>query len=483
MTRPRCGSFTDYDPRFFVHELSKGTQEAEYADEHFPEFVADLSDLLVDYTRRSQYQVPEEAKLCPIPKGVPMSVHVAAFIHRRMANEVEVFHRLFFSAAARHITNLLAAIKQKRQRHISVHCAVQQANDYFMANYETRRPSKLFRKLISLKTYVTNNLQSSRFIDMPLVQLQASLQQSASQVIETIGFSPRCTFDDDFAAFVCAGGALAIDKFDEISARIARRLDMSPIKDVIGQSVQLLRPRTQGEVCVIKNAVYRLLFDRLYLKFPEPIAGPKSGPQGLGQLCDRMRWLTPRELSIPEKMMKPWMMDLSFTILVQRSVHPQKAVSDLSAIQFLTNPVDIIANVYLALKAGEEFVRQNVLETRFGQFVSMFDPRKVANVSDQLSFDDFFPLFCPLFSLACPINATVIARLVSKLKGVELSPAFDFAKLFFLSALEYVKNVKVDSIQKTVKAEPVEDDDGDPLGLSHLKGGEDSAPKLAVLYA
>jgi hypothetical protein len=144
----------------------------------------------------------------------------------------------------------------------------------------------------------------------------------------------------------------------------------------------------------------------------------------------------------------------------------------MSVLHFMTNPVDIIASVFIVLKAGEEFVKQNHLENRFGPYVSMFDRNKVANVSQQLSFDDFFPMFCLIFALACPVNGAAISDLISRLTGMALSPAFDFAKLFFTSALQYVKNVKVAELGGRHF-----DDEEDPLGLSHLKSDR-KIPKL-----
>jgi hypothetical protein len=198
------------------------------------------------------------------------------------------------------------------------------------------------------------------------------------------------------------------------------------------------------------------------------ISGDGDDCAQLRQICDRIRWLTPREMGIPAKMLKAGMVDVAFASLVQRSPLLQKAVSELTSVQFLTNPVDIIARVFLALKSGEEFVRQNSFETRFGQVGSMFDPAKVANVSNQLSFDHFFPIFCLIFSLTWPGNAGAIVRLTAKFNGVELSPSFDFANLFFTSVMQYVQTAKPAQISKEASVDIVLEEDEEPLGLSRL---------------
>jgi hypothetical protein len=462
---------SEYDHKFFMQEVKKGTQEAAYADQHFPEFVRGLSDLIAEYTGRSQAAIPERYRLGPIParKAVQRTAFVAAYVHRCLSEKIELFHRQYFAMAAHHITNLLGLIKQKRQRGISVHCSVEQVQNYFMSTYQVRSPVALLRRLLSLKAYVIRRMQTPRVVEIAVSELEVSLRTSALQVISTIDFSPFCPFDDHFALYVLRSGSAR--RFDEIVDRVGaggKTIDPGPINEIISNSCQLVKPKTPAEVAVIKNAVYRFLFDRLYVKYPRLISGDGADCAQLGQICDRIRWLTPREMGIPAKMLKAGMVDIAFASLVQRSPLLQKAVSELSGVQFLTNPVDIIAHVFLSLKSGEEFVRQNSFESRFGQFVSMFDPSKVANVSDQLSFDDFFPMFCLIFSLAWPVNASAIIRLTARFRGVGLPPSFDFASLFFTSVMQYVKTAKPAQISKEASVDVVAEEDEDPLGLSRL---------------
>jgi len=175
------------------------------------------------------------------------------------------------------------------------------------------------------------------------------------------------------------------------------------------------------------------------------------------------------------------MLDVSFSRLVQRSPVLQRAVSSLSTVQFMTNPIDIIANVFTSLKAAEEFVRTNSLESRFGQFVSMFDPAKVASASDQLAFDELFPLFCSVFAASCPVNASAVAAFTGRIGAAGMSAAFDFAKLFLSSAVEHVRSAKVADMS-AAKAQQDDDDDVDPLGLTRNLKSSGSVGKLSALY-
>jgi hypothetical protein len=100
----------------------------------------------------------------------------------------------------------------------------------------------------------------------------------------------------------------------------------------------------------------------------------------------------------------------------------------------------------------------------------MFDRDKLAGVTSQIAFDDFFPMFCLIFSLSPPINAVEISDLLSKLTGAVLSPAFDFAKLFFTSTVQYLENVNLAELTRT---------DDDPLGLSRARA-HPLPPKLSL---
>jgi hypothetical protein len=130
----------------------------------------------------------------------------------------------------------------------------------------------------------------------------------------------------------------------------------------------------------------------------------------------------------------------------------------------MIDPIEIMATIFLALKSSEEFVKQNTFENRFGQWVSMFDRDKAVGKGGHLAFDDFFPMFCLIFSLSPPVNSVAIAALLSKLSGAVLSPALDFAKLFFTSTVQYVDSVKLAEL-----ASAGDDEDDDPLGLVHVR--------------
>jgi hypothetical protein len=320
-------------------------------------------------------------------------------------------------------------------------------------------------RIQSLKRFLDRYSDSPRFPTIPILHVRAAMKESATKVLDATEYVPYSFFDDFFSFFVYGRPDLNLGQFGARARSIAgqvkgKSLNFSAVTELIGVCVKLLKPKDQREVIVIKNGVYRLFFDRLFMHCPQLFEGTKPDAAEMGGRCSLVRWMTPHQMSIPDKLMQPSMVDMPFATLLRGSPQLQQAVREIEIIPFLTNPIDIMAHVFNSLKSAEDFVRQNSFQNRFGMFVSMFDKEKLSSVSDQLSFDDFFPMFCLVFSSACPSNAMAISDLMAKFTGLGLAPAFDFAKLFFTSAVQYMRDFNSQELDPAQM-----DDEYDPLGL------------------
>jgi hypothetical protein len=136
-------------------------------------------------------------------------------------------------------------------------------------------------------------------------------------------------------------------------------------------------------------------------------------------------------MSVPEKMVPLEMMDIPFATLVDQNPLLKAAVEKLDVLVFFTNPIDIMAHIFLALKKLEEFASLSAADRE----------------TDGLAFDDFFPLFCLVLAMAWPGNARAIADGLAKSTGLLISSSLDFAKLFFTSAIEYIAKVNLDDFE------------------------------------
>jgi hypothetical protein len=464
--------FSEYNPKFFVTDLRPGSEEARYANERYHESSRALIALMESLTQRSRFSLPDEYRFPAIqrPHAVQLTVQFAYAQGAALVRSLEYKTTAYFSAAARLVSSMLDLMRQKREDGIAVHCSVRQVEDYFLSGYERKLSvAKTLAHIVSLKKFTIRYQDSPRFPEIPIESMQAAMRDCAGDALEAVDFSPYSRFDGFFAFFIAGSRELGA-QFDTAVDQIGGRLDVTPLSGLIKATVQVFKPKLAAELLVLKHAIYRIFFDQLYLKKGRLLDGDPGDRRRLAKQCERVRWLTPRQMSIPEKMMKPEMMDVSFARLAQRAPQLHEAGELLASLHFLTNPIDMMATIFFALKAGEEFVRQNHFENRFGRWVSMFDREKVAGVSDQLAFDDFFPLFCLIFSLSPPITAVGIASFLTQLGGIALSSAFDFAKLFFTSAVQYLLKLNLADLTAGV-----DDDEDDPLGLSHLR-----SPKKAT---
>jgi hypothetical protein len=201
-------------------------------------------------------------------------------------------------------------------------------------------------------------------------------------------------------------------------------MDFSPISSLVGAIVKSLKPKTQADVIVIKNGVCRIFFDRFYLRCPDFLGSPDA-PNNLAHTCQFIGDLTPRDMSVPDGFMKPGMMDVPLTTLVQKTPALRKAEKEIEFLPFLRNPIDVMAHIFMALKAIQDFARQNCLENKLRQFAGMIDQNKVTARTGRMAFDDLFPMFCSVFAVAWPVNAGQLVAALEKAKGlVTASSAF-----------------------------------------------------------
>jgi hypothetical protein len=464
--------FPDYDATVFVGELKPGTEEARFFDQEYPAQMLRFMSLSQDFTRRSSYRLPDELKVPAAinPANSQPSLDYVLMRHRKIAAKFELFTQGYFADAARIAFQLIQSMRERRERGIPLRSSSESFSEYFFGTYE-RLPfrKKMVFRLRSLKAYANHFAYSPRFPVIPMEHLKQAMRESSEKVIAAIEFVPHGFFDDFLSFFVRSNDQIHIELFDQIAAQIAHKsrsnsIDFSSLKEIVKSLVQLLRPAQQKEVIVVKTAVYRLFFDRFYLLCPEFVGGTRQ-EKSFERVCQQMRWFTPRTMGVPEKMMRPEMLDISFVRLVAQNPLLHRAVQEFDFIAFLTNPIDIIEHVFNALKDIEEFARENSLARRFGQFVSMFDHGKLSTDAEKLSFDDFFPLFCLVFSMAWPTNARAIAEGLSKSVGLVTSSSLDFAKLFFTSVVEYVMTVNLADFERH------DEDETDPLGVIRRSSG------------
>jgi hypothetical protein len=401
------------------------------------------------------------------------SVHYARRLHRSYVKHAETLIRNFYSAAASQVSALLAMTLDAKSSGKMAVCEVTALGMFFHLAYDTPTSDHqiALRRIQCLRFYIERESVFPLWPVVPRAHLDLSMRESASRVLFQADFSPHGFFDDIFAFWLIASGEMSeFDSAIEAAAELKNgKINLSLLSEVVGKFIAMFHPIDGAEKAVIKHAVYRFFFDRLFMIHPELLIVKEDQMTKLMLGCHHLKWATPNAMIIPETLMKPEMMNQAFSSIVQKNHQLEEAVRLIGSIQFLVNPMEILAVIFQAIKTGEEFVRQNRMSNRFGEFMGMFEKQKVPGVGGQLAFDEFFPLFCLMFAAAAPSNAPAVVEFLGNLVGLAIPPAFQFAKMSFATVVQYIEEMKESELQ----FEPINEDE-DPLGLlkrqSHKAG-------------
>ena len=106
----------------------------------------------------------------------------------------------------------------------------------------------------------------------------------------------------------------------------------------------------------------------------------------------------------------------------------------------------MINNVHNALNLINKFFQKCEIVKKFGTLnckISLDENENHSIMemnSNFLAFDDIFPLFCMVISYASPSNAVAVSDFLSRTEDLKLGSQFEFSKLLFTSAIEYIIN-------------------------------------------
>lgn len=414
---------------------------------------------------------PPDCYFEPIKNPETMSPKVNFFAKKiakynsRLASFIEHFN----SKAANILSQVIVKLSNCQSDNIAVKYRVKKFFEAIdIEKIDCPYYTKLHKKTLNLIA-VTNKLRNKpRYPEIKVEALRASMIENAKRVEPTTEYGPESTFDDSLFYYVALNDGFS--QFDEIIQEVsekmtARTINCSKVESIVAKFAELLRPKHVTHTFVIRNAVSRIFFDRFYIRNSQLYVKQENLHDFL-EKCNAVKWSTPKTMDVNDKLLMPTMMNTPFVLLHDKSEELKTSGDDCYMIQYYVNPMDILSFVFKALKCGEDFVRSNSLERRLGRFVSMFeDKKKLASAANAMAFDDFFPLFCLVFSFNPPINAVPVSEFLAHITGIKFPSPFDFAKLFLTSAVEYISNVKA--------SEMVGHDEGldaeDPLGLSNMK--------------
>ncbi|OHS96760.1 hypothetical protein TRFO_37012 [Tritrichomonas foetus] len=144
---------------------------------------------------------------------------------------------------------------------------------------------------------------------------------------------------------------------------------------------------------------------------------------------------TPKQVNIPEKIMKVEDMKIPLHILVHQNEHLQNAIDHFDLMQFFPNPIDIVAQIYLGMKKCEMFLTVNSIINK----LTIPSKKSKDLASKEMSFDDFFPVYFSIVAVNPPPNSVQMKHFLDSIIGISIPVTFDYARLFFTSAVEYLE--------------------------------------------
>lgn len=321
--------------------------------------------------------------------------------------------------------------------------------------------TKLMSRIKRMDKLAEKYCNAPKFPFLPPEQLMAILRESSKFIEQSSEYCPPNTVDDFLYYFIMTHGGFA--EMDELASIIISKInkntiDFQPFNIFIKNYIKNFGPMTSNEAIVLRSSVVRIFFDRFYIQYAD-IYSREPDTEDFLASCNLMRWSSPSALGFNPKMLNRELFDTPFAAFAMKSPLIHKSLSNLSFVQFYTNPCDILASVFRSLKCCEEYVRKVGLDEKYGELLSMFDQTKLMTEANDMSFDDFFPLFCAVFSLDPPANAIAVKNFLESISRLSISSTFDFAKVFYISCVNHMKQLDP---SKLLSQTPIEDD-YDPL--------------------
>jgi hypothetical protein len=165
---------------------------------------------------------------------------------------------------------------------------------------------------------------------------------------------------------------------------------------------------------VLYTSLVRCAFGVAYTINPATLGGSEDDNTTFLVACDKFAQQPVRALALSEGISKAYTLGLPVASLFR-----SKQIDMLKAVEFMTNPIDILYRVYLALNSLAQY------------FASSTDVLF-------LSFDDTLTLLLALMSMSPPGNAVAIAAFVERWQPLLLSQSLSLAKNYFVAAVHEI---------------------------------------------
>ena len=434
----------------FVRSVASGIEEECLEPEATDHQLDELTEVMTSFIEKSKTLKKE--------LGVDrLDIHQMQpsvnFCARKLTKYLDIYCSYandFFLKAANHVSLVIAHITEMQKSNVTVYCLPASDVEFHFVSLFEAVPfvTQISSKIRRLRAFVNKYKYSVRLPVVPIEHMQAAMKESASRADVSTEFSVYGVYDDFMFCYVYSRQDFLaeIDELvkDIISQGTKQLTDFRRVEGLVANMVKSLKPMDQKDVFVVRCGIVRIFFDRLYILSSDYLRTQAVDTKFVAA-CEKLREMTPSQMSVGEYLLPPEIMNTPFSKITEKEDVLLKAINDIRMIQFYTNPLDVMACVLRTLKAVERFVREKSPELGDGQ--------RAYDIASQMSFDDFFPLFCLVFAVDPPVNSHDVAHLLSSAVGLITSAAMEFAKLFLTSSVDYMAHAEDEPFSQSTETD------------------------------
>ena len=410
---------------------------------------------------------------------------------KKLEQTLQSIHETYYSGVATQVSRIICFFTECEAKGFIPVCDVEKLNNHVTdMSFKSRSVKQVFQKLNYFIAFINSHIFVPRLPEVPLYHLQPLIADVAQYSDLTYRYTKPNLFDTFYADFIVTSGKkqMFLDALGRIlscpenvssshprsrrnvhiisddiehdrstpehvpnqsdtesekskprrknseNTQICDVVDMKFFHNFINQQIDFFELTKKEEKIVVECAVTRMIFDLYYIKYPtflipftkESELDEKYHKTDLKILknCMRIREMSPKQLQAREDLFPPDQYVIPFTEICQQSIHIKESVKHISTLSFYVNPLDIVAASFHALKSVENYV---------------LSQSKTTDASN-MSFDDFFGLFFPVFAIDPPPNCSILLEFIDMFGKMNYSMPFQFAYAILTSTISFIRD-------------------------------------------
>lgn len=402
-----------------------------------------LNNLFSEYMSGIQQPLPNFYQVKPeLPPEISIpSVNFAFFKLKQIQSKIEQKNDAQIGVALGIVSKLIIVLSNSNQNETNLFFDSVSFENWIRLT--TRIDRNLLKKIRSIEAYANQNKTVRRhpYITLHLFQ---NFVFTLSDSPENSEFYSPDILDDFFFQFLLSNDFFP--KYDRLIKMLFHQQTVSfkkylpKLNEFIKKQILHIDPKDKKIALILKCSILKVIFTRYFLKTPTLFSEDPEDDLIL-QKCLVLKTFTPVQFKISQSFILASQFHTPFFILLQRNSYLSLASNELFMLQFLTNPIDLVASIFRTLQFLEAFVASNLHEKKTGHPL-VIELQDLAKYKTGLSFDDILSLFVPIFSCNPPSNPVSISKLFELIDGLQISPPFEFSSLIYSSTIHYLTNLQ-----------------------------------------